>query len=146
MPKILLLLLFEKCISFSYRNSVFLIFFNKIGSPKRLSAIMNEDHHPMGAHFLVDDIIRLFFLGLAVVVGLLSCLLLRASSVFALLDFSLSLSLSRARAYNLRFSDPFPCCSRWRSSPGLRCRRRFKVVEFQKSSYRSSSSSKGACG
>jgi hypothetical protein len=100
-PKILLLLLFEKCISFSYRNSVFLIFFNKIGSPKRLSAIMNEDHHPMGAHFLVDDIIRLFFLGLAVVVGLLSCLLLRASSVFALLDFSLSLSLSLARAHTI---------------------------------------------
>jgi hypothetical protein len=49
----------------------------------------------MGAHFLVDDIIRLFFLGLAVVVGLLSCLLLRASSVFALLDFS----LSQARAH-----------------------------------------------
>jgi hypothetical protein len=54
---------------------------------------MNEDHHPMGAHFLVDDIIRLFFLCLAVVFGLQSsCLLLRASSVFPLLDFFLSLS------------------------------------------------------
>jgi len=130
---------------FSYRNFVFLIIFIEIGSPKRLSAIMNEDHHPLGAHFLVDDIIPLFFLGLAVVVGLVSCLLLRASSVFAVLDFS----LSRARTHNLRFSERFPCCSRWRSSPGLRCRRRYKVVEFQKSSCRrnsSRSSSKGACG
>jgi hypothetical protein len=54
---------------------------------------MNEGHHPMGAHFLVDDIIRLFFLGLSVVVGLLSCVLLRASSVSRCW---ISLSLKRA--------------------------------------------------
>ncbi len=59
---------------------------------------MNEDHHPVGADFLVDDIIRLFFLGLAVVVGLLSCV------CCVRLLFSrcwISLSLSHARAYTI---------------------------------------------